>query len=292
MTTALLSGSGALLTVITGVIGCETILRAMRPVAYKQYQKEMAEANKKQPKEVEKVKEDAPDWRTKVQNGEMVKKETEQQQEATVPATSKVVQIKTTFTTTKYFADAKPEVTQGPAILDPSAKTVEWYTEVKDGGYAGYKYYHRCSIDGKYWEKDEYSGGVWKQDTEARCKVSANTEKTPRQFKIVGSDGFVSQAVQITTTAASKPKVAATPVRTLPDKTTVTVRCKELAKARTSTRKINWNAFGTGDPRWYAPAATIMLSGKTKNTYGTTIPFTVECRGNSDGSVKLVEVTQ
>ena len=72
----------------------------------------------------------------------------------------------------------------------------------------------------------------------------------------------------------------------------MTVQCKKQVLARTATGKVNWNAFGTGDPRWYAPAATIMLSGKTKNEYGTVVPFTVECRGNSDGSVKLVEITR
>jgi hypothetical protein len=70
------------------------------------------------------------------------------------------------------------------------------------------------------------------------------------------------------------------------------VWCKELAKGRTATGKINWNSFETGDPRWYAPAATIMLSGKTKNKYGTTVPFTVECRGTSSGTVEIVEIKQ
>lgn len=287
LTATLLSGSGMVLSSISGVIGSETVLRTFRPEAYKQYQKETTSPNTKQQKKEEKTKADLTDWRTKVGSGDTSSNDASQEQVATAPP---VEQVKATFTTTKYFADAKPEVTQGPAILDKNAKTVEWYEEVKDGGYAGYKYYHRCSTDGKYWEKDEYSGGVWKQDAETRCKVSADAENTPRQFKIVGSDGFVSQSVQITTSSTGKPKVAATPIRTLPDRTTVTVRCKELAKARTATGKINWNAFGTGDPRWYAPAATIMLNGKTKNKYGTTVPFTVECRGTSSGTVEIVEI--
>lgn len=289
LTATVLSGSGLILSTASGVIGCETVLRALRPEAYKQYQKETTSQNSPPQKQEESIQADSTDWRTKGDSGETSKKDTSQEQVATAPPAE---QAKETFTTTKYFADAKPEVTQGPAILDKNAKTVEWYEEVKDGGYAGYKYYHRCSTDGKYWEKDEYSGGVWKRDAEARCKVSAVAENTPIQFKIVGSDGFVSQAVQITTSSASKPKVSATPVRRLPDQTTVTVRCKELAKARTATGKINWNAFGTGDPRWYAPAATIMLSGKTKNKYGTTVPFTVECRGTSSGTVEIVEIKQ
>jgi hypothetical protein len=289
LTATVLSSSGLILSSISGVIGCETVLRALRPEAYKQYQKETATANTQQQKKEEMTQGDSTDWRMKVGSGETPKKDTSQKQITTAPP---VEPVKATFTTTKYFADAKPEVTQGSAILDKNAKTVEWYTEVKDGGYAGYKYYKRCSTDGRYWEKDGYSGGEWEQDAEARCKISAEAEKTPRQFKIVLSDGFTSESVQITTSSATKPKVTATPIRTLPDQTTVTVRCKELAKARTATGKINWSAFGTGDPRWYAPAATIMLNGKTKNKYGTTIPFTVECRGKSDGTIILVEVTQ
>jgi hypothetical protein len=289
LTASVLSGSGMLLSVIAGGIGASTVLSVIRPEAYKQYQADLAD-NKAQPqKKKEETKVDTTDWRTKVSSAETTTEKKSQEQVAAAPP---VEQVKATFTATKYLIDAKPEVTQGPAILDRNAKTVEWYTEVKDGGYAGYKYFSRCSADGKYWEKDEYSGGVWKQDSDVRCNISASAENTPRQFKVVASDGFLSQTVQISTSTATRPKVAATPVRTLPDKTTVTVQCKELAKARTATGKINWNALGTGDPRWYAPAATIMLSGKTKNKYGTTVPFTVECRGNSNGSVKLVEVTQ
>jgi len=289
LTASILSGSGMLVSAIAGGIGASTVLSVIRPEAYKQYLADLAD-NKAQPQQKEEEKQaDTTDWRTKVSSAETTTEKKSQEQVAKAPP---VEQVKATFTTTKYFADAKPEVTQGPAILDKNAKTVEWYTEVKDGGYAGYKYYSRCSTDGKYWEKDEYSGGVWKQDSDMRCNISASAESTPRQFKVVATDGFLSQTVQVSTSAATKPKIAATPVRTLPDKTTVTVQCKKLMLARTATGKVNWNAFGTGDPRWYAPAATIMLSGKTKNEYGTMVPFTVECRGNSDGSVKLVEITR
>ena len=319
LTASLLSGSGMFLSVISGSVGAETVLRAVRPDAYRQYQKETAktstELNRKeersqaktsteseskkeksqtktstQPnKEEEKAQANTTDWRSKISHEKRDNKDASKVQVAKAPPAK---QMKATFTTTTYFVDARPEVTQGQAILSKTTKTVEWYTEVKDGGYAGYKYYHRCATDGKYWEKDKYSGGVWKQDSDMRCNISASAESTPRQFKVVASDGFLSQTVQVSTSAATKPKVSATPVRTLPDKTTVIVQCKKLVLARTATGKVNWNAFGTGDPRWYAPAATVMLSGKTKNKYGTTVPFTVECRGNSDGNVRLVEIKQ
>jgi len=290
LTASLLSGSGFFLSAISGGIGAETLLRAARPDAYIQFKKEMA-TNKAQTAQKEEEKQsDTTNWRTKVSSGETTAERIGQEQAASAPP---IEQVKATFTTTKYFADAKPEVTQGPAILDKSAKTVEWYTEVKDGGYAGYKYYWRCSNTGQYWSKDEYSGGTWKQDTAGgRCRILSSAEGTPRKFETVEDTGFVSQVVQITTSAATRPKVAATPARILPDKTTVTVQCKKLMLARTATGKVNWNAFGTGDPRWYAPAATIMLSGKTKNEYGTMVPFTVECRGSSDGTVKIVEITR
>lgn len=289
LTASLLSGSGFFLSAISGGIGAETLLRAVRPDAYAQFKKGTTDNKAQVPQKEEEKQVDTTDWRTKVSSGGTATDQTSQEQVATaLPAE----QVKATFTATKFLLDAKPEVTQGPAILDKNGKTVEWYTEVKHGGYAGYKYYSRCSTDGKYWEKDEYSGGVWKQDSDMRCNISASAESTPRQFKVVASDGFLSQTVQVSTSAATKPKVAATPVRTLPDKTTVTVQCKKLVLARTATGKVNWNAFGTGDPRWYAPAATVMLSGKTKNKYGTTVPFTVECRGTSSGTVEIVEVKQ
>jgi hypothetical protein len=77
-----------------------------------------------------------------------------------------------------------------------------------------------------------------------------------------------------------------------PDRTAVIVECKKYAVNRSATGKVDWNAFGTGDPRWIGNIATVFLSGKTKNEYGTKIPFTIECRGNQDGSIKLVKIVR
>ncbi len=290
-----LTGSMSLISVVSGAIGSETLLGVIRPGAYEAYKKEIAKNNKQSASEQRLAEEKRKEDEIRKAMQEQDAKQEEMQADAVKSAEALPAQERkanTTFTATRYFADTGPEVTQGSATLDQGTKSVQWYVEVKEGGYAGYKYNYKCAADGTYSEMDEYSGGVWKISPDTKCKISQTTEGTPRQFKVVSNDGYVSQSVQITSSTAQKPQVAATPVRKLPDKTTVTVQCKELAKASSATGKINWNAFGTGDPRWYAPAATVMLSGKTKNSFGTTIPFTIECRGNSDGTVKVVEVTR
>jgi hypothetical protein len=295
LTAAALAGSTVLVTVTTGALGIETVFAVLRPAAYKEYKKETAQNEKKAARERQIKAEKEKQEQNRIAIQEDKAKQKQLQDEVVKPPVREIVQektVNTTFTATRYFKDTAPEITQGRATLDQSAKMVQWYVEIKDGGYAGFKYNYRCAADGTYSEMDEYSGSVWKISPDTKCKISQRTEGIPRQFKIVSNDGYVSQSVQITSGTAQKPQVAATPVRKLPDKTTVTVKCKELAKASSATGKINWNAFGTGDPRWYAPAATVMLSGKTKNSFGTTIPFTIECRGNSDGTVKVVEVTR
>ncbi|WP_322771417.1 hypothetical protein [Synechococcus sp. CBW1107] len=76
------------------------------------------------------------------------------------------------------------------------------------------------------------------------------------------------------------------------DKSTVIARCKELAKAETATGKIDWDEFGTVDPKWYAPAARLGLDGKMKSKYGTTVPLGIECKGQSDGTVIVTAMSR
>jgi len=277
-----LTCGSSLLTIISGGIGVETMLRTLRPAAYEQAQRE-AKNSAQETAKVTPPQSSSQDWRTKVSQGEV-------STQAATTETAKPAELPQRFSATKYFADSGPEVTNGTAVLNAQDGTTEWYNEVKSGGYAGYKYNFKCNKSGAYSEMDEYSGGVWKISSDAKCSVISSKDGTPREFKVIDSDGFVSQSVQITADNTTSP--TATAVRKLPDQTTVTVQCKEKAKAASATGKINWNAFGTGDPRWYAPAATVILSGKTKNAFGTMIPFKIECRGDSDGSVKVVEVTK
>ncbi len=277
-----LTCGSSVLTFISGGIGVETMLRTLRPAAYEKAQSD-AKKSAQEPAQVTPTPTSSPDWRTKVSQGQASNR-------ATSTETAKPAEIPQRFSATKDFVDSGPEVTNGTAVLNAQDGTAEWYNEVKSGGYAGYKYNFKCNKSGAYSEMDEYSGGVWRISSDAKCSVISSKDGTPRKFKVLDSDGFVSQSVQIT--ADNAPSPTATAVRKLPDQTTVTVQCKEKAKAASATGKINWNAFGTGDPRWYAPAATVILSGKTKNAFGTTIPFKIECRGNSDGTVRVVEVTR
>ena len=166
-----------LLGCISAEIGAETVLKAVRPDAYRQYT--------------------------------MEKNTGSQQQIAAAPP---VEQVKPTFTATLYPLSTKPEVTQGTAILDKNAKTVEWYNN--EDGDPKYKRYHRCSADGSYWAKDIYMG-YWSDlrwsGRDFRCNVSAVTDNTPRQFNVVYADGEIWQTVQVTMSAASKSKVAVNP---------------------------------------------------------------------------------
>jgi hypothetical protein len=97
LTASLLSGSRMLLGCISAEIGAETVLKAVRPDAYRQYT--------------------------------MEKNTGSQQQIAAAPP---VEQVKPTFTATLYPLSTKPEVTQGTAILDKNTKIVEWYNN-EDG---------------------------------------------------------------------------------------------------------------------------------------------------------------
>ena len=253
LTASLLSGLGLVFSAISGGIGAETVLKAVRPDAYKQY----------------------------------TTSESQQQMAAAPPAE----QVKPTFTATLYPPYTKPEVTQGTAILDKNAKTVEWYNNLDED--PKFKRYHRCSADGSYWGKDIYMGywsdGSWRGDA-FRCNVSAVADNTPRQFNVVYADGDIWQTVQVTMSAASKSKAAVRPIINLPDKATVMARCKELANAKTATGEIDWDEIdwderGTGSWKWYASAARLVLGGTTKSKYGKTVRFAVDCKGQPDGTV-------
>ena len=256
LTASLLSGSGMLLSCISGLIGVETVLKAVRPDAYRQYTMETSTGS--------------------------------QQRLAAAPP---VEQVKPTFTATLYPPYTKPEVTQGTAILDKNAKTVEWYNNLDED--PKFKRYHRCSADGSYWGKDIYMGywsdGSWSGNA-FRCNVSAVADNTPRQFNVVYADGDIWQTVQVTMSAASKSKAAVRPIINLPDKATVMARCKELANAKTATGEIDWDEIdwderGTGSWKWYASAARLVLGGTTKSKYGKTVRFAVDCKGQPDGTV-------
>ncbi len=197
------------------------------------------------------------------------------------------------FSATAYTVDSAPETTVGNAILNTKEGYAQWYTEIKSGGYANYRYSHRCYKNGSVGEMDLHgTDNQWKADTNSKCKINGSSNGAPSTFSLVLSDGFVYQKVRVTTANQISTAPRATPVQKLPDRTAVIVECKKYAVNRSATGKVDWNAFGTGDPRWIGNIATVFLSGKTKNEYGTKIPFTIECRGNQDGSIKLVKIVR
>lgn len=174
LTASLLSGSGMLLSFISGWIGAESLLKAVRPDAYRQYTMET---------------------------------NTESQQR--VAAAPPVEQVKPTFTATANPGKKYQVVTQGTAILDKKAKTLEWYKDLYGDG--KYKRRCRCLANGDYEEITYYTfliptNGIWENPGDMRCDMSV-ADNTQIKVKVVRpSDGYIYQLVQVTTSAASKLK--------------------------------------------------------------------------------------
>ena len=318
---ALLTGTTVFTSAISGAAGTELIFKNLNRSGYERWKVEQAEMNKAQ-------KEEAKKKISQNEEKEKIKLESKQKEEARIETdkseekergeksdvaisqsgsseegrevtSKKAVEkpIKSVpafkFSATAYTVDSKPETTVGNAVLNAKGGYTQWYTEIKSGGYANYRYSHRCHKNGSVSEMDLHgTDNQWKTDTNSKCKVNTSSNGTPLTFSLVLPDGFVYQKVRVTTANQISTAPRATPVQKLPDRTAVIVECKKYAVNRSATGKVDWNAFGTGDPRWIGNIATVFLSGKTKNEYGTKIPFTIECRGNQDGSIKLVKIVR
>ncbi len=66
--------------------------------------------------------------------------------------------------------------------------------------------------------------------------------------------------------------------------------CKELAKENSLTKDVDWGFLGGANSKWFPAQKTIILEGKTKNAFGVAIPFSIECRWEKGGIVRVVEV--
>ena len=168
LTASLLSWLGPVFSAISGGIGAETVLKAVRPDAYKQY----------------------------------TTSESQQQMAAAPP----VEQVKWTFTSTTNPGENYQVVTQGTAILDKNAKTLEWYADLYGDG--KYKRRRRCLANGDY-EKIQYytflipTNGTWAREYGMRCNVSVAADNTQIHVKVVRpSDGYIYETVQVKTSTA------------------------------------------------------------------------------------------
>ena len=320
---ALLTGTTVFTSAISGAAGTELIFKHLNRSGYERWKVEQAEMNNAQ-------KEEAKKKTAQNEEKETIKRESKQKGEARIETDKseekekvlgekkdlaisqsssseekkEVTSIKEAekpnksvpifkFSATAYTVDSKPETTVGNAVLNAKGGYTQWYTEIKSGGYANYRYSHRCHKNGSVSEMDLHgTDNQWKADTNSKCKVNTSSNGTPLTFSLVLPDGFVYQKVRVTTANQISTAPRETPVQKLPDRTAVIVECKKYAVNRSATGKVDWNAFGTGDPRWIGNIATVILSGKTKNEYGIKIPFTIECRGNQDGNIKLVKIVR
>ena len=68
--------------------------------------------------------------------------------------------------------------------------------------------------------------------------------------------------------------------------------CKELAKENSLTKDVDWGFLGGANSKWFPQLKTIILEGKTKNAFGVNIPFSIECRWEKGGVVRVVEIIQ
>lgn len=98
---------------------------------------------------------------------------------------------------TTYLLDAPPQVTDGPASYDQDGQYVQFYSEIKDGNYAGHKYNYRCYRSGSVKEMDSIvSSGSWR-DSGLSCSISYGTQDLPTGVTVKDpSDGFVSMRGQ------------------------------------------------------------------------------------------------
>lgn len=76
----------------------------------------------------------------------------------------------------------------------------------------------------------------------------------------------------------------------MPSETEVGRTCKELAEENALTRRVDWGFLGLANSKWFPAQKTIILEGRTKNAFGVDIPFSIECRWEKGGVVRVVEV--
>jgi hypothetical protein len=179
LTASLLSGSGMLLAFISAVIGAETVLKAVRPNAYKQYI-------------------------------------TSDSQEEIAAAAPPVEQAKWTFTATPGPGQPYKYVTHGTATVDKNTKTIEWYRDVYGDGKQ--KLHTRCLSNGDYQEYVYYTflipttNGIWSTSF-LRCNVSFSADNTQIQIQVVSprdaeiqADEYLQETVQVKTSTARQPQ--------------------------------------------------------------------------------------
>lgn len=67
--------------------------------------------------------------------------------------------------------------------------------------------------------------------------------------------------------------------------------CKEIVESNALTKRVDWGFLGLAGAKWFPQQKTIILEGRSKNAFGVDIPFSVECRWEKGGVVRLVELT-
>ncbi|WP_254975920.1 hypothetical protein [Cyanobium sp. Lug-B] len=66
--------------------------------------------------------------------------------------------------------------------------------------------------------------------------------------------------------------------------------CKELARSNSLTRRVEWGFLGIANSKWFPDQKTIILEGTSKNGFGVDMPFSIECRWEKGGIVRVVEI--
>ena len=76
----------------------------------------------------------------------------------------------------------------------------------------------------------------------------------------------------------------------MPSELEVGRACKELAESNALTRRVNWGFLGLANSKWFPAQKTIILEGRSENAFGVEIPFSIECRWEKGGVVRVVEL--
>lgn len=78
----------------------------------------------------------------------------------------------------------------------------------------------------------------------------------------------------------------------MPSELEVGRACKSLAKEAALTKRVDWGFLGLAGSKWIPERKTIILEGRSQNAFGVDMPFSIECRWEKGGIVRVVDIAQ
>ncbi|MDC0303010.1 hypothetical protein OAL13_00135 [bacterium] len=237
------------------------------------------------------------------QAAEEAQREAEQTAEAPAPAPTQSTETQLNFTaTTPMYAgtsDAYDDVTKGVGRYETNADRTIWYEEVSQGAYTGDRTYYACNADGSITRRYDAPRSNLVESTftpepgnSYSCTTTKDANGTPTQVKV-----FFTKKGSLTTTINFKPLANGAPTDVARATVDTSYRgplfsyCKAQATARATTGRINWGFGGAGArASFWDGSQTVIMKGRSKNAFGTLMPFTIECQ-STDSGMRVVQVS-